>query len=152
LGYEAIKHNYTTKIYTASQLIVKLQESKTSKSFERTLKELYGHDLLIIDDIGYIKHDENSGNFLFDVINRRYERKSTIITTNFPLHEWGSFPWDKHMLEAMIDRLSHHSIILDMTGGESWRLSHSLTERKTPVQASLKGPRKPQSQVAVAND
>jgi DNA replication protein DnaC len=130
LGYEAIKHNYSVKFYTASNLMTKIAESKTEKSLDRMLLYLGRYDVLIIDEIGYSISYKNMENYLFDVISSRNELKSTILTTNFPLSKWGELGWEKNMTAAFVDRLTHHSIILDMTGGESYRLAHSLTERK----------------------
>jgi DNA replication protein DnaC len=129
LGIEAIRHNYTVKFYSANNLVLKLSESKTNKSLDRAMTTISRCDLLIIDEIGYIKYDKELEKHLFEIISNRYERKSTIITTNFRLSDWCDFNWNKKMTEAIVDRLSHHSVILDMTGGRSYRIDHAYSKK-----------------------
>jgi DNA replication protein DnaC len=130
LGVEAIKNNYSVRFFTANKMITKLEESKTKNAFGRFLGLIRRIDLLIIDEIGYIKFEEDADKYLFDVISERYEQKSTIITTNYPLDQWGNFSWNQYRTHAVVDRLTHHSIILDMTGGDSYRVRNSLSGSK----------------------
>jgi DNA replication protein DnaC len=128
LGLEAIKHNFTVKFFKADQLVNKLRESKTNKSLERTMSEINRHELLIIDELGYLKSDDEFVTFIFNIISRRYEQKSTIITTNFALPDWKKFCNDQVLIGALVDRLAHYSEFLDMTGGKSFRVLESLNK------------------------
>jgi DNA replication protein DnaC len=129
LGYEAIKHGYNVRFFTAETLINKLIESKTEKALDRALIFLNRYDLLIIDEFRHFGFNPNEANLIFSIINRRNERKSTIITTNYDMKDWGKFGWDMELTVALVDRLVHHSYILDMTGYESYRITHALSKR-----------------------
>jgi DNA replication protein DnaC len=129
IGYEAIKRGYNVRFFTAETLVNKLIEKKTSKGLDRALLYLNRYDLLIIDEFRHCGFNENEANLIFSVINKRNERKSTIITTNYKLEDWGKFGWDLDLTEALVDRLFHHSHILDMTGHKSYRVTHALSKR-----------------------
>ncbi|SET74353.1 IstB-like ATP binding protein, partial [Natronincola peptidivorans] len=79
------------------------------------------YKLLIIDEIGYLPIDKQGANLLFQLINRRYEKNSTIITTNQPFSKWGEVFSDITLANAILDRLIHHSSIIKITG-PSYRL------------------------------
>ena len=77
--------------------------------------------MLIIDEVGYLPIDKEAANMLFQLINRRYEKASTIITTNKPFSEWGELFGDSMIANAILDRLLHHSHIININGN-SYRL------------------------------
>ena len=85
------------------------------------LKTLSKYKLLIIDEVGYLPIEKESANMLFQLINKRYEKCSTIITTNKPFSEWGELFGDSMIANAILDRLLHHSHIINITGN-SYRL------------------------------
>ena len=85
------------------------------------------YKVLIIDEIGYMPIDKMSANLLFQLINKRYERRSTIITTNKALNKWGEMFNDNVMANAILDRLLHHSHIINITG-KSYRMKDVLME------------------------
>ena len=85
------------------------------------LKTLSKYKLLIIDEVGYLPIEKESANMLFQLINKRYEKCSTIITTNKAFSEWGELFGDSMIANAILDRLLHHSHIINITGN-SYRL------------------------------
>ena len=86
-------------------------------------KDVYErYDLLIIDELGYLPISENEAKLLFQLINGRYERKSTIITTNMPLSSWGTVLNNTATAETILDRLVYHSHVIKIKG-KSYRLA-----------------------------
>lgn len=94
---------------------------------EDKLKTLSKYKLLIIDEIGYLPIDVEGANLLFQLINRRYERNSIIITTNKAFSKWGELFGDATIANAILDRLLHHSHIINITG-KSYRLKDKIKQ------------------------
>ena len=82
--------------------------------------------MLLIDEVGYLPIDKEGGNLLFQLINKRYEKHSTIITTNIPFGKWGELFGDIMIANAILDRLIHHSIIFNITG-KSYRIKDKIS-------------------------
>jgi DNA replication protein DnaC len=129
IAYEAIKRGYTTFYIKASDLLNKLYESRDNKFLTKYLKKLSYYSLLIIDEIGYFDYNRENASLLFQVISGRYEKHSTFFTSNTELSTWNSFINDEKITHAIIDRLAHHSIFLNMTGANSYRVTNSLINK-----------------------
>lgn len=93
------------------------------------LTKLDRYDLLVIDDLGYVKKSEAETSVLFELIAHRYERKSLMITANQPFSDWDSIFADSMMTVAAIDRLVHHAVILEIQA-PSYRQQAALTQAK----------------------
>jgi len=89
--------------------------------YEKTLQRYLKPDLLIIDDMGMKQLPKRSGEYLFEIILRRYETKSTMMTSNRPLEDWGKLLGDVPAATAILDRFLHHAEIITITG-RSYRL------------------------------
>ena len=90
------------------------------------------YDVLVIDEVGYLPFSRDGASLLFQLINMRYEKKSTLITTNIPLSQWSEFLQDKKLTNALLDRLVHHSKVISITG-KSYRMKdYSEKKTKTP--------------------
>jgi DNA replication protein DnaC len=124
LGMEACAQAKRVAFYTAADLVNSLLEAQLSR-LEARLQKL---DLLIVDELGYLALDEKGVKLLFNVFNNRYERKSTLITTNLPFKQWESIFQDTAMTVALVDRLTHHCHIIEMNG-DSYRFKQSLKEK-----------------------
>lgn len=96
--------------------------SSTKTAFRASDETLRTIDLLIIDELGYLPIASDEANLLFQLINGRYERKSTIITTNIPLSSWGTVLHNPAAAEAILDRLVYHSHVIKIKG-KSYRLA-----------------------------
>lgn len=121
IGIENAKNNHKTYFINCNDLIQSLKKAYLQNRLDDKLKTLTKYKLLIIDEVGYLPIDKESANMLFQLINRRYEKGSTIITTNKPFSEWGELFGDSMIANAILDRLLHHSHIINITGN-SYRL------------------------------
>ena len=103
-------------------LIYKLKAAQEKQHLERVMRRYERYDLLIIDELGYLPISANEAKLLFQLINGRYERKSTIITTNVPLSSWGTVLNNTATAETILDRLVYHSHVIKIKG-KSYRLA-----------------------------
>src|ERR1700724_1157716 len=105
----------------SSLLIQRLLAAKRDLRLQQELSKLDKFSCVILDDIGYVQHDRDEMEVLFTFLAQRYERKSVMITTNLVFSEWQRIFKDPMTTLAAIDRVVHHSVILDMMGVESYR-------------------------------
>jgi DNA replication protein DnaC len=125
LGIAAAKKRFITYFISCHDLITQLSKAHAENRLEAKLKHFAKYRILIIDEIGYLPIDKNGANLLFQLIARRYEKNSTIITTNQPFSKWGEVFSDVTIANAILDRLLHHSHIIKITG-PSYRLKGKL--------------------------
>lgn len=116
IGIEAAKHRKITHFITCQNLMEQLKKAENEGRLETRLKNYAKYKLLIIDEIGYVNLDKESANLFFQLISRRYETKSTIITTNRSLSKWADIFCDPIIANAILDRLLHHSHIVSIVG------------------------------------
>lgn len=123
LGYAATQKRIKTKFITISDLMLQLESNKHNATLDNYLKRvIYSPRLLIIDEFGYIKLSEVQANWLFQIINKKYETGSIIMTSNLSFTKWQQvLNNDEALTAAILDRLIHHSHIVNITG-ESYRL------------------------------
>lgn len=116
IGIEAAKNRYSVYFISCKELINQLKKAENENRLEQRLKAFSRHKLLIIDEIGYLNLDEKAANLFFQLISMRYEQKSTIITTNKNLSKWGDIFCDSVIANAILDRLLHHSHVVNIIG------------------------------------
>lgn len=122
LGMEATQRRYRAKFTTCSTLITKLREAKEKNTYSRRLSAFARPSLLIIDEMGFKPLDDEEASLLFDVICRRYEHGSIILTSNKTYSEWADiFSGNEVIATAILDRLLHHSKSFALKGG-SYRM------------------------------
>lgn len=124
------------KFTTATALVQTLQQAKLNLQLPQALSKLDRYDLLVIDDLGYVKKSEAETSVLFELIAHRYERRSLLITANQPFSAWESIFGDSIMTVAAIDRLIHHALILEIQG-ESFRQQAAKHRVQSAVEAQL---------------
>lgn len=127
LGYSLIEKGIRVKFSTSTMLVQELQRAKEDLKLSLLLQKLDKYELLILDDIGYVKKDDDESQVLFELIAHRYERGSILITSNQPFSDWTSIFGDSMMTVAAIDRLVHHSEIYPLKG-ESYRKKQALNK------------------------
>jgi DNA replication protein DnaC len=110
-------------------------EARDEKRLLRLQRQLAAYKLLIVDELGYVPLSQTGAELLFEVFSQRYERGSTIVTSNLPFDEWTSVFGAERLTGALLDRLTHHVHILEMNG-DSYRLAHSTRSRRSRVDAA----------------
>lgn len=137
LGYQAIKAGHTV-LYKSIFDVVRdfMREDETDG--DRVLKKYLKPDLLIIDDMGMKQLPKRSGEYLFEVIMRRYENRSTIMTTNRPIEDWGKLIGDVPAATAILDRFLHKAVFITITG-RSYRLKDQQSKKKQVGTCKEKG-------------
>ncbi|MFS0639246.1 IS21-like element helper ATPase IstB [Mesobacillus foraminis] len=121
IGMEAVSKGLKTYFITLSDLVSQLRKAEQQDKLEKKIRTFIKPSVLIIDEIGYLNLDPQSTHYLFQVISRRYERGSIILTSNKGFGEWGEMVGDPIIATAMLDRLLHHSRIFNLKG-DSFRL------------------------------
>ena len=124
LGLAACQKGLSVGFTTAAALVHELIEARDEKRLLRLQRQLATYKLLIIDELGYVPFSQTGAELLFEVFSRRYERGSTIVTSNLPFDEWTGVFASERLTGALLDRLTHHVHILEMNG-DSYRLKQS---------------------------
>jgi DNA replication protein DnaC len=136
LARRCVELGKRAKFFAATALVQLLQDAKLQLQLHHLLKRLDRYDLLVLDDLGYVKKTEAETSVLFELIAHRYERKSLLITANQPFSQWDTIFSDSMMTVAAIDRLVHHGVILEIQA-QSYRKS-AATERLAKSTTSSK--------------
>jgi len=121
IGINACKAGKSVMFVNAKELMDKLYDSMTKDKLKETLKSLNKVQLLIIDELSYLKMDKEKESIFFQVIRQRYEKSSLIITTNLPMSRWDEVFTGQLAVTAILDRLVHHCHVLSITG-DSFRV------------------------------
>jgi DNA replication protein DnaC len=124
LGLSACQKGLSVGFVTAAALVHELMEARDERRLLRLQKQMVGYKLLIIDELGFVPLSKTGAELLFELISQRYERGSTLITSNLPFDEWTETFGSERLTGALLDRLTHHVNILEMNG-ESYRLGQS---------------------------
>lgn len=138
LGVEAARRRYRVSFVRAAELVRELLEARDDRTLSRLHYRYRRVDLLICDELGFVPFDRAGGELLFNLLSDRYERRSTIVTTNLAFSEWVQVFGDEKLTIALLDRLGHHAQVLT-TKGESYR-TRKLRQRDTAPEASPPGP------------
>jgi DNA replication protein DnaC len=132
LGRELIlKHQYEVLFIPTFRLVQELLVAKQKMRLDEQLRKYNQFDVIIIDDIGYVQHSREEMEVLFTFLAERYERKSLMISSNLVFSEWDRIFKDPMTAMAAIDRLVHHSIILEFDGVLSIREQHAKKSKNT---------------------
>ena len=145
LAYQAILKGHTARFLTASELLNDLAAQETGSALTRRLKQYAHWKLLIIDEVGYLAASSRHGDLLFEVINRRYQEKPIILTTNRVFTEWGEMFPSSTCVVTMVDRLIHKAEVLKIEA-KSYRLKEAKEreERRKAKRSKKKSTRKRQ--------
>jgi DNA replication protein DnaC len=130
LGLAACQRGMSVGFTTAAALVHELLEARDERRLLRLQKQLVAYKLLIIDELGFVPLSKSGAELLFEIFSQRYERGSTLVTSNLPFDEWTEILGSERLTGALLDRLTHHVHILEMNG-ESYRLAQSKRRRRT---------------------
>ena len=136
LGLAACQKGLSVGFITAAALVHELIVARDEKRLLRLQRQLAGYKLLIIDELGYVPLSQTGAELLFEVFSQRYERGSTIVTSNLPFDEWTGVCASERLTGALLDRLTHHVHILEMNG-DSYRLKQSKRRPRAARAADL---------------
>jgi DNA replication protein DnaC len=128
IGYEAIRQGFIVRYRSIFDLVADFLSEEALQQRDKTLRQYLKPDLLIIDDMGLKQLPKHAGEYLFEIIMRRYETKSTIMTSNRPTEDWGKLLQDVPTASAILDRFLHHAQLIPITG-QSYRLKDAATNR-----------------------
>lgn len=132
IGYYLVEKGIRVKFLTATAAVQELQLAKKELKLQEMLFKWDKYQLIIIDDLGYVKKSEAETSVLFELIAHRYESRSLLITSNQAFSEWESVFGDTMMTVAAIDRLVHHARIIDLTGENSFRKQQATLQQSRP--------------------
>lgn len=127
--HQTVMRGHSALFITASQLLLDLSAQDSARCLERRLRHYQRPSVLCIDEVGYLSYDNRNADLLFQIVSRRYETKSLILTTNLAFSDWPSIFPNAACTTALIDRVVHHSEIL-VIEGESYRRREAEDEKK----------------------
>jgi len=134
LGLAACQRGLSVAFTTASALVNQLMEARDERRLLRLQAQLASARLLIVDELGYVPFSQTGAELLFETFSQRYEKGSTVITSNLPFQEWTGVFGSERLTGALLDRFTHHVHILEMNG-DSYRLKQSKSRRRKGVKA-----------------
>jgi len=139
IAHQAILTGHSVLFITAANLMLDLGAQESSRALERRLQYYAKIGLLIIDEVGFLAFDNRNADLLFQVVSRRYEKKSLVLTTNLLFGDWHTIFPNATCATALIDRVVHHSDILTIKG-DSYRLreAHESKRQRRPCPKSTK--------------
>jgi DNA replication protein DnaC len=133
----AIMAGHSVLFVTAAQMLLDLSSQESARALERRLRHYQRFALLAVDEIGYLSYDNRNADLFFQVVSRRYEQKSLVLTTNLAFSDWPTIFPNATSATALIDRLCHHADILKIEG-ESYRRREAEAEAKSRRKKSKK--------------
>lgn len=148
LGRKVVERGHTVRFTTATALLTTLGKAESEGCLGDKLTEYSKPRLLVIDELGYLPFERRAAHLFFQLVNRRYEKGSLLVTTNQRVSEWGTVFGDEVLATAILDRLLHHSHTLMITG-ESYRLREKRRSGLIRSRLADAGPETPQQEPEV---
>ena len=124
VAHQALIRGHTVRFTTAGELLGDLAALDSDTALRRRLRHYAAPDLLVIDEIGYLSYSNRHADLLFELVSRRYEAKSTVVTTNKAFSDWSEVFPNAACVVSLVDRLIHHSEVISIEG-ESYRLKEA---------------------------
>lgn len=121
IAHQAILAGHSVLFTTAAQMLLDLGGQESSRALERRFRHYAKQSLLVLDEVGYLAFDNRNADLLFQVVSRRYERKSLVLTTNLAFKDWPTIFPNATCATALIDRVIHHADVINVEG-KSYRL------------------------------
>ena len=135
ITHAALLAGHSALFITAAQMLLDLGAQESARALDRRLRYYSSRALLCIDEIGYLSYDARNADLLFQVVSRRYERKSLVLTTNLAFSEWPTIFPNAACTTALIDRVVHHAEIIAIEG-ESYRRREAEAARSSRVKST----------------
>ena len=149
IGYQAVKSGFLVYYRSIFDVVRDFMQDEVFSGDDKVLARYLKPDLVIIDDMGMKQLPKRSGEFLFEIVMRRYEVKSTMMTSNRPVDDWGKLLGDVPAASAILDRFLHHAELIEITG-ESYRgrKGHKWSDESAPQEKRRKKEQKPSGEGA----
>ncbi|MGI6297428.1 MAG: IS21-like element helper ATPase IstB [Minisyncoccales bacterium] len=138
LGIRAVEEKMRVRFWTAADLVQDLYSHLADGSLRRYIQSLTRYDLLVVDELGYLKLDQTASDHLFQLVADAYERASLIITSNLDFREWAEMFANPSTAAAVLDRLLHHAHVISLKG-DSYRLRSRLAPPKQTADSDKRG-------------
>lgn len=135
LAQAALAAGFTVRFSTLAAALADLLAQESLPAFERRIRRYTAPDLLVFDELGYLPCDSRAADILYNIISRRHEQRSTIISTNLAFKQWGSTFPGAACVVALVDRFAQHCHRIEILG-ESWRDKHRLDPDRPPPSPS----------------
>jgi len=133
LGIAATEAGYRTYFTSAQDLVRNLSTAHLEARWASKMRSFTGPSVLVVDELGYLPMDQQSAHWIFEVVTRRYERGSIILTSNRGFAEWGQVFTDAVVASAILDRLLHHATVVNIKG-KSYRMrAHEAALEEAPM-------------------
>jgi len=129
IAYQAVMQGHTVLFTTAANMLNDLASQDGDNALRRRLKHYARPALLIIDEVGYLTYSNRHADLMFEIINQRYEQRSTLVTTNLPFAQWNEVFPNASCVVSLIDRLVHHSEVIAIEG-KSYRMKEAKEQAK----------------------
>jgi DNA replication protein DnaC len=134
LGVEAARRRFRVAFFRAADLVRTLTEARDERTLTLLHRRLRRVDLLILDELGFVPFERAGGELLFDLLSKRHEARSTMVTTNLSFGEWVQVFGDEKLTTALLDRLGHHAHVLTTTGSSyRTRKRRETSEEEQPM-------------------
>ena len=152
VGYQAVLAGHTALFTTAAQLLGELAALDSDSALRRKLRQYAAPDLLVIDEVGYLSFSNRYADLLFELISRRYQSKSTVVTTNRAFADWGEVFPNAACVVSLIDRLMHRAEVVRIEGdsyrqkeAEEAAAQRAAARRSAAAGTKAASPRKPRT-------
>jgi DNA replication protein DnaC len=140
IGHAALLRGYSVRFSSLAAALADLLRQESLPAFERRITRYTGPDLLILDELGYLPCDSRAADILYNIISRRHEKRSTVISTNLAFKQWGTVFPGAACVGALVDRFSQHCHKLDIDA-DSWRDNHPFErDDDAPQRSTIKSP------------
>jgi DNA replication protein DnaC len=124
IAHQAVIHGHTVMFTSAGQMLGDLSALDSDTALRRRIRHYAAPQLLVIDEVGYLSYSNRHADLLFELVSRRYEQKSTLVTTNKRFADWGEVFPNAACVASLVDRLVHHAEVFAIDG-ESYRLKEA---------------------------
>ena len=129
IAHQAVLRGYNALFTSASQMLNELAAQDGDSALKRRLTHFARPHLLVVDEVGYLSYSNRHADLLFEIVSRRYEERSTLVTTNRPFSEWAEVFPNAACVVSLVDRLVHRSEIISIEG-ESYRLKEAREQQQ----------------------
>lgn len=144
IAHQAILAGHTALFITASELLLDLGKQESARALERRIRYYAGITLLVIDEIGFLAFDNRNADLLFQIVSRRYEKKSLVLTTNLVFRDWSTIFPNAMCATALIERVVHHADVIGIQG-KSYRAREAEHDTQERAKRRPKSKPKPDS-------